>query len=63
MPNKKPPTSREMSTKDYLTSILTTIDEIESKTGIDFCHKLPDDIENELESTIPNKQIIEQLLQ
>jgi len=35
-----------------LQSFAVTIDEVERKTGIDFYHALPDEIENQIESTI-----------
>jgi len=38
--------------KSSLQSFAVTIDEVERKTGIDFYHSLPDEIENQIESSI-----------
>lgn len=44
LPNKK----GTKSLKEYAVSI----DKVEERTGIDFFHELPDDIENELENSV-----------
>ena len=62
MPNKKPPTSAEMSTTAYLKSILTTIDDIEARTGLDFMYLLSDNIENDLEASKVSDTILNEFL-
>jgi len=44
LPNQK--------SKSSLQSFAVTIDEVENRTGIDFYHSLPDEIENQIESSI-----------
>lgn len=59
MPNKKPPTG---SFNAYASSILTTIDEIESRTGLDFLNLLDDNIENAIESTSADQNQLNKFL-
>ena len=44
---------QNVSSGTQLVSWLTSVDEIESKTGFDFLSGLPDDIENTVEATVP----------
>lgn len=43
---------QNVASQDNLQSFVVSIDSVESLTGIDFFHLLPDDHENEIESTI-----------
>ncbi len=62
MRNEKPPTSAEQSFSTYATASLTTIDEIESKTGLDFFNALEDSIEEALESQKATEQQLSVLI-